>query len=160
MSRTTRAAVLTAPYAFEVRELPLPQPAHDEALLRVETCGLCGPGETLEVDVLKMPHHGSIRNLDDEGDFLGRVTSPNYVFSGNGEHSNPDRETFELLFKTRPGAAMNLYLTYPLSEIDPGRRKVYDKERAKKVKKGHDVPEWSDDANGLTAILSTPPQGA
>ena len=42
MSRTTRAAVLTAPHTFEVRELPLPEPADDEALLRVETCGLCG----------------------------------------------------------------------------------------------------------------------
>lgn len=42
MSRTTRAAVLTAPRTFEVRELPLPELADDEALLRVETCGLCG----------------------------------------------------------------------------------------------------------------------
>ena len=42
MSRTTRAAVLTAPHTFEIRELPLPRPAPDEALLRVETCGLCG----------------------------------------------------------------------------------------------------------------------
>ena len=42
MSRTTRAAVLTGPHAFEVRELPLPVLAADEALLRVETCGLCG----------------------------------------------------------------------------------------------------------------------
>lgn len=42
MSRTTRAAVLTSPKEFEVRELPLPEIAADEALLRVETCGLCG----------------------------------------------------------------------------------------------------------------------
>lgn len=42
MSRTTRAAVLTSPRTFEVRELPLPEPAPDQALLRIETCGLCG----------------------------------------------------------------------------------------------------------------------
>lgn len=42
MSRTARAAVLTAPRHFELRELALPAVAEDEALLRVETCGLCG----------------------------------------------------------------------------------------------------------------------
>ena len=39
---TARAAVFTGPRAFEMRELPLPDIAVDEALLRVETCGLCG----------------------------------------------------------------------------------------------------------------------
>jgi hypothetical protein len=131
----------------------------DKVLAGLADCGLCGPGETLEVDILKMPHHGSIRNLDDEGDFLGRVTSPNYVFSGNGEHSNPDREAFDLLFKTRPGAEMTLYLTYPMTEIDPERRKIYDKERGKAVKKGKTVPEWSDKTNSLAAILAPPPAG-
>ncbi|HEX6376162.1 MAG TPA: hypothetical protein VFZ91_10625 [Allosphingosinicella sp.] len=131
----------------------------DKVLEGLADCGLCGPGETIEVDVLKMPHHGSIRNLDDEGDFLGRVTSPNYVFSGNGKHSNPDRETFDLLFKTRPGAEMNLYLTYSMAEIDPERRKIYDKERNKALKKGKSVPEWSDETNSLAAILAEPPAG-
>ncbi|HEV2747098.1 MAG TPA: hypothetical protein VGW34_07350 [Allosphingosinicella sp.] len=132
----------------------------DKVLEGLKDCGLCGDGETIEVGILKMPHHGSIRNLDDEGDFLGRVTSRNYIFSGNGEHGNPDRETFELLFKTRADAAMNLYLTYPLPDIDRERRKVYDKERSKKIKKGKDVPEWSDQEHGLAAILSPPPGGA
>jgi len=130
----------------------------DKVLEGLDDCGLCKAGETIEVDILKMPHHGSIRNLDDEGDFLRRVTSPNYVLSGNGEHGNPDRETFELLFKTRPGAAMNLYLTYTLAEIDPERHKVYDKERNRK-KPDKRPPEWSDEANGLTAILASPPAG-
>ena len=60
-----------------------------------------------------MPHHGSIRNLDSEGDFLQRVTSKNYVFSGNGQHGNPDRESLELLLKVRAGAEMHLHFTYP-----------------------------------------------
>jgi hypothetical protein len=131
----------------------------DKVLEGLADCGLCGPGGTLEVDVLKMPHHGSIRNLDDEGDFLGRVTSPNYVFSGNGEHSNPDRETFDLLFKTRPSAEITLYLTYTMAEIDPERHKIYDKERNKAVKKGRTVPEWSHATNALSAILTSPPAG-
>lgn len=132
----------------------------DKVLEGLKDCALCGDGETIEVGVLKMPHHGSIRNLDDEGDFVGRVTSENYVFSGNGEHGNPDRETFELLFKTRPGATMNFYLTYAMTEIDPVRHALYDKERNKRIKKGK-APgaAWSDPTHALSAILSDPPAG-
>ena len=132
----------------------------DKVIGGLEDCGLLGDGDAIEVGILKMPHHGSIRNLDDEGDFLRRVTSRHYVFSGNGEHSNPDRETFDLLFETRPGAEMNLYLTYPLDEIDPVRHEIYDKERAKKIAKGKDGGEpWADQANSLAAILADPPAG-
>jgi 2-desacetyl-2-hydroxyethyl bacteriochlorophyllide A dehydrogenase len=42
MSRTTRAIVQTAPRALEMRELPLPEIGPDDALLRVEACGICG----------------------------------------------------------------------------------------------------------------------
>jgi threonine dehydrogenase-like Zn-dependent dehydrogenase len=40
--RTTRAIVQTAPRALEMRELPLPETGPDDALLRVEACGICG----------------------------------------------------------------------------------------------------------------------
>src|SRR3981081_3067856 len=38
----SRAAVLEAPRSLAVRELPLPVIGDDDALLRVEACGLCG----------------------------------------------------------------------------------------------------------------------
>ena len=131
----------------------------DKVLEGLKDCGLCGDGESIDVGILKMPHHGSIRNLDDEGDFVGRVTSRHYVFSGNGEHGNPDRETFDLLFKTRPGAEATYYLTYPIADIDPKRRKVFDKERKRKLEKNPAAPIWSDDKNALAAVLATPPAG-
>lgn len=42
MTRTTRAIVQTGPRALELRELPLPEIGPDDALLRVEACGICG----------------------------------------------------------------------------------------------------------------------
>ena len=45
----------------------------------------------MHVDLLKVPHHGSANNLDD--DFFERITADHYVFSGDGEHGNPERET-------------------------------------------------------------------
>ena len=37
-----RAAVTVAPRQIEIREVPDPQPASDEALVRIETAGICG----------------------------------------------------------------------------------------------------------------------
>jgi 2-desacetyl-2-hydroxyethyl bacteriochlorophyllide A dehydrogenase len=42
MPATSRAVVQTAPRALEVRELPLPEIGEDDALLRLEACGICG----------------------------------------------------------------------------------------------------------------------
>ena len=121
-------------------------------------------GGTLEVDLVKMPHHGSDRNVDE--DFLKRVTAPAYLFTGNGEHGNPERETFRMLAEARPGAEMILYLTYKVAEIDPERKKVYDHERNKELKKqsegklkpGKTVrPEWLDADQGLAALIAAFP---
>src|SRR6185369_13698049 len=62
----------------------------DKILAGLEFAGLVGKGEKLHVDILKVPHHGSSNNLDD--DFFERITADHYVFSGNGEHGNPERE--------------------------------------------------------------------
>lgn len=132
----------------------------DKVLEGMMESGVCGEGETIDVGILKMPHHGSIRNLDDEGDFLSRVTSANYVFSGNGEHGNPDRETLELLLKVRPDTEMTFFFTYPLAEMDPVRREIHDRERAKRIKKGKPGgPPWSDKTHSLGALLAATPPG-
>src|SRR5580704_458230 len=39
---TCRAMVLTAPKKLELRELEIPEIGADDALLRVEACGICG----------------------------------------------------------------------------------------------------------------------
>ena len=42
MADKTLAAVLVAPREFEMRELDLPEISDDDALLRIEACGICG----------------------------------------------------------------------------------------------------------------------
>ncbi|MGO4334001.1 zinc-binding dehydrogenase [Labrys sp. KB_33_2] len=39
---TMRAAVLTRPGAFEVRDVPIPRIGPDDALIKVDRCGICG----------------------------------------------------------------------------------------------------------------------
>jgi hypothetical protein len=53
----------------------------------------------LHVDVLKVQHHGSEHNIKKE--FCDRVTADQYVFSGNGQHENPDLDVLQLIFDRR-----------------------------------------------------------
>ena len=47
------------------------------------------------VDVLKLPHHGSVRNVTPE--FFHTVTADTYVICADGKHDNPDPPTLEWL---------------------------------------------------------------
>ena len=62
--------------------------------------GFLGNG-TLHVDVLKVQHHGSENNMDDN--FARTVTADHYVFCGNGAHGNPEREVIDRVFNARQG---------------------------------------------------------
>lgn len=53
--RHTLAMVLTAPRKIEARELALPEIGHDDALLRVEACGICGSDYEQFEGVLRTP---------------------------------------------------------------------------------------------------------
>ena len=74
----------------------------DKILEGLELVGALRPGGTMHVDVLKVPHHGSANNLDD--DFFERITADHYVFSGDGEHGNPEREALQMLVDARGDA--------------------------------------------------------
>src|SRR5207302_631546 len=85
----------------------------DKILQGMETVGVLPVGGKRHLDVLKAPHHGSSNNLDD--DFFERLTADHYVFSGNGEHGNPERETIEMLLKARGEQdGYKIHLTFPI----------------------------------------------
>jgi hypothetical protein len=73
---------------------------------------LTDDGPPLIVDVLKLPHHGSIRNVDEH--FFARVRARNYVISANGRDGNPEDATLTLLCDARlhDAAPWTLWLTY------------------------------------------------
>jgi beta-lactamase superfamily II metal-dependent hydrolase len=56
-------------------------------------------GGTFDVDVLKVPHHGSENNID--SDFVEAVIARDYVFCGNGSSGNPDTDVIEMMFRRR-----------------------------------------------------------
>ncbi len=65
----------------------------------------------IHVDVLKIPHHGSDRNVTP--DFFEKITADHYVFSGDGSHHNPESATLEMLaMATRERDNFTIHFTY------------------------------------------------
>ncbi len=90
----------------------------DKIIENLEEHGLMDDEGKIHVDLLKMPHHGSDRNVED--DFFKRVTADHYVVSGDGRHHNPELETYRMLFKARQGAI-------PTSSTSPIHRRNWSR---------------------------------
>jgi len=60
-------------------------------------------GGTIEVGVMKVPHHGSENNID--SDFVEAVIARDYVFCGNGFSENPNTKVIEMMFRRRRTAS-------------------------------------------------------
>jgi hypothetical protein len=130
----------------------------DKILEGLEKTKLLKPGGKMHVDILKVPHHGSDRNM--ETIFFERISADHYVFSGNGEHGNPERETLHMLSDARPDEDFVVHLTYPIGEIDAARKANWEeeqaKERARKMKnpKLKARAEWSAKKHSLASFLA------
>ncbi|WP_179466639.1 ComEC/Rec2 family competence protein [Mycolicibacterium vinylchloridicum] len=125
----------------------------------LEGMKLVGMGDTLHVDVLKGQHHGSENNVTQE--FFERITADHYVFSGNGEHGNPERETLDMLRQARPGADYKIYLTYEIEEIDAGRKKDWETKQKRAKSAGRNPgPNWSAAKQGLVSFFEKHPDMA
>jgi hypothetical protein len=74
------------------------------------------PASDWTVSVLALPGPEMTRTIPDE-----RIIAKHYVFSGNGEHGNPERESLEMLFKAHGDADYAIHPTYPIDEIDKRR---------------------------------------
>ena len=94
----------------------------DKIIEGLQLTGLLGAGAnaTLKVDVMKVPHHGSANNVED--DFFEKIVADHYVFSGDGEHGNPEREAVEMLFEARPNDSFTMHFTYPIDEDRRGTK--------------------------------------
>jgi len=100
----------------------------DKILLGLEAAGLLSKDKPLEVDILKMPHHGSSRNIDK--DFFERIKAPEMVISANGKDENPDLTTLKMISEACEDDEVTLYLTYSDFEegIGPGIHKWVEQE--------------------------------
>jgi hypothetical protein len=66
-------------------------------------------GGTFHVDLLKVPHHGSARNANEE--FFATVTADRYVISANGRYGNPDLPCLISIVDAAAGRPIELVCT-------------------------------------------------
>jgi len=87
----------------------------DMVLKWLEDTGKLKPGKSVHFDLVKLPHHGSDRNVTPE--FFERITADHYVICGNGGHGNPEPETLAMLFNARPNLNFKIHMTYGPDEL-------------------------------------------
>ena len=95
----------------------------DRILAGLRQAGRLGAAasDSLHVDVLKAPHHGSDRNV--EAGFFKSITADTYVFSGDGKHGNPERDTIDWVIRSRgKNDDYRLVFTYPIDVVDKKRK--------------------------------------
>lgn len=99
------------------RSMLLTGDARGDVVLRgLEDAGLMNQGRC-HVDLLKIPHHGSDRNVTTG--FFRQVTADHYVFSGDGTlGGNPDISTLRMLTRARGAAHYRMVFTYRLPKLE------------------------------------------
>jgi beta-lactamase superfamily II metal-dependent hydrolase len=70
----------------------------DHLISGLDDLGLLDATGSIHVNLLKLPHHGSDRNVTK--DFFSKITADIYVVSANGKHGNPDLSTLIWIVET------------------------------------------------------------
>lgn len=81
----------------------------DDVLAGLQAAGLIAAEGTLEVDLLKIPHHGSVRDV--APDFFARIRARHYVISANGRNGNPEDATLQMILDGREDDEFTLHFT-------------------------------------------------
>jgi hypothetical protein len=81
----------------------------DEVIAGLRAAGLLEDRGVLEVDLLKVPHHGSSRNV--ELSFFRSIQADHYVISGDGKYGNPEDETLQMILDSRSDDSFTIHLT-------------------------------------------------
>jgi hypothetical protein len=87
----------------------------------------------IHVDILKMNHHFSARDLS--LDYFEKVTADNYVVSANGKFSNPDKESLDAFVDSTPktGKIRTLFLTNKTGLLKLGPKITATEKRIQKA---------------------------
>lgn len=107
----------------------------DHTLKGLEETKLVKKGGKLHVNVLKLPHHGSVRNVNQS--YFDRITADHYIASANGRDGNPDLPTLKHISAARPDDDFTIHFTHrPEEFIDQAVIKKIQAFFAKETKAG------------------------
>jgi ribonuclease BN (tRNA processing enzyme) len=92
----------------------------DHLLQGLSQANLLNSRGKLHVDVLKVPHHGSGRNVTKK--FLRDITASKYVISANGKHQNPDFSTLVWIVESAKDRGENIEII--VTNITPSTKRL------------------------------------
>jgi hypothetical protein len=116
----------------------------DDVLAGLRAVGKIKGKKPLKLDILKLPHHGSIRDTDT--DFFELLPAAHYVVSANGKYENPDLATMQMLSKVRTDDTFTIHLTNHTPWLD----KFFASEKKKKKRKYR--VSYPEDTSGRTVV--------
>lgn len=93
----------------------------DHILAGLKHVGLITNGK-LHVDLLKVPHHGSDRNVTET--FFKTVTADTYVISADGKYGNPDYPTLKWIVEAAHGSGRQIEIV--VTNATPSTKKLKD----------------------------------
>jgi len=106
-----------------------------------------------EVDVLKVPHHGSDRNVT--VDFFKAVPAKTYVISGDGKHDNPEPEMFRMIRDARAGdTGYTIVIVSPVTMEHSQKTAPFEQELQALRDAGADIKFRDPDDLSITVILA------
>ena len=109
----------------------------DDTLAGLKAAKLLDKKGKIALDLLKLPHHGSERNVDQS--YFDAIQADHYVVSANGRDDNPDIATLKMIVDSRADDDFTIHLTYPEDEyVKPAVGKAVTKFFASQKKKGRD----------------------
>jgi hypothetical protein len=111
-------------------------------------------GGRIHVEILKLPHHGSDRNV--ATDFFRTVTADHYVVSGDGEHGNPEVATLAMISEARPDDDFAIHLTNRTGKKGIGEKLAKFFAGEKKRRRKYEVVFREDDERSVTVDLLKP----
>jgi hypothetical protein len=116
----------------------------------LRTAGLLDQQGKIHVDILKLPHHGSDRNVATS--FFRTVTADHYVISADGTNDNPDIPTLKMISTARTDDDFTIHLTNREQRLED----FFAQER--QSGRNYTVVFREDDAVSLRIDLSDPLQ--
>jgi len=92
----------------------------DHVLEGLAAAGLADDRGVTPLDLLKLPHHGSIHNVAQ--DFFDRLPARHYLISANGRDGNPETETLEMIVTSHEADDFEIHLTNHTGKKDIEQR--------------------------------------
>jgi hypothetical protein len=127
----------------------------DHVRTGLKDAGITDASGKLHVDILKLPHHGSERNIDQA--FFDAISADHYVISADGRDGNPETTTLNFIVNSRKDDNFTIHLTYSAKVGDLGTRLQAFEQAQKDAGRRFKLATRPDDDLSLRIDLDDPP---